>query len=83
MPHYYFDVEDGGDFFRDDSGFVCDDKEAVRKAAIEALPTMAASALPDGDHHRIAVKVRDGTGDYIYVASLTLHAGWVEERPES
>ena len=76
MPRYYFDVQDGDHFVRDEEGIDCGSRAAVRDAAIGALPGMASDVLPDGDAHDIEVLVRDETGCCVFKASLSLKSGW-------
>lgn len=78
MPLYFFDVQDQDEFSRDDVGVECSSPEVVRRIAIEALPDIAKSVLPDGDHHVITVTVRDESGKSVFEASLTLKAGWLD-----
>ncbi|MEX6504889.1 hypothetical protein [Jiella sp. M17.18] len=79
MARYFFDVQDGEDFIRDEEGLACPSREEVRLAAIAALPTMARDALPDSDRHEISVHVRDQKDRPVFRASLLLRAEWLDE----
>lgn len=82
MPHYYFDTQDGERFTSDDVGLECASREALRDAAISALPDMARDSLPNGDRQDFIVKVRDDGGRYVFQATLSLIAEWLDEQPE-
>jgi hypothetical protein len=56
----------------DPVGLELDGPEQARAEAVKALPDMARDVLPDGDHLRLAVSVRDETGRVFFRASLTL-----------
>ena len=77
---YFFDVQDDEQSKPDEMGTEFGDLEAVRAAAIVLLPNIARDELPDGDARRFAVKVRDRSGRYIFEASLTLRAEWLNVR---
>ncbi|MEF2551343.1 hypothetical protein VQ042_08200 [Aurantimonas sp. A2-1-M11] len=79
MPLYFFDVQDRDAFIEDDIGFECANREAVRNTALEALPDMARGLDPEGRQHTITVTARDEAGRYVFRASLTMEAGWLEE----
>jgi hypothetical protein len=70
MAIHYFDVDDNGSVFHDDQGTDCPDFDFVKKEAISALVDMVRETLPDGDHHRITVKVRNEGGDVVLVVAL-------------
>jgi hypothetical protein len=79
MAHYFFDIQDRDEFIEDDVGIECPTREAVRDAAIDALPDMARGVKPEGKPHTIVVTARDETGAQVYRASLTMEAGWLDE----
>lgn len=79
MPHYFFDVDDGSRPMRDDTGHEIDSREHLRCAAIAALADIAKDQLPDGDHSRFLVRVRNVADVYVFEASLTLDARWLDE----
>ncbi len=77
MPIFYFDIDDGERVTIDEQGVDCPNRKAVRDYAIGVLPGIASDAFPDGDQHVIVVRVRDGSGRYIFKASLSLSAEWL------
>lgn len=82
MPQFYFDIDDGERFTRDDGGLDCPDRRAARDYAIGVLPDLAREALPDGDRHEIVVTVRDESGRNVFRAVLSLKAEWLDEGKE-
>lgn len=78
MPLFYFDIDDGECFTRDEEGLECSNRKAVRDYAIGVLPGIAQEALPDGDQHELVVKVRDTSGRYVFKAVLTLVSEWLD-----
>ncbi|ORE85725.1 hypothetical protein [Aurantimonas sp. 22II-16-19i] len=79
MPRFFFDIQDQHRSSIDDMGIDCATLSAARDAAIDALPDVARDVLPDGDHHVITVSVRDAGDKIIFMASLTLKAGWLDQ----
>jgi hypothetical protein len=79
MPKYFFDIHDGEHATVDNAGIDCADRKQVRSEAIQALPDIARDILPDGDNHSFSVRVRDDAGRYVFEASLTLIARWLDE----
>lgn len=78
MSRYYFDTSDGLRATNDDLGGDYPNREAVRAAAIGALPDLARDELPNGDEYVFSVKVRDHGGKYIFQATLSLLAEWLD-----
>jgi len=70
MAIYYFDVDDNGIPYPDDQGTECSDFAQVKKEAITALVEMIRDTLPDGDHHRLSIKVRDDGGALVLQVAL-------------
>ena len=70
MANYYFDVDDNGSVSHDDHGTECSNFARVKKEAISALVDMIKETLPDGDHHRLVIKVRDDAGTAILQVAL-------------
>lgn len=79
MPLYFFDIQDQEKVSRDDIGIECGTCEAVRDAAIEALPDLARDLRSDVERHSIIVLVRDEAGKNVFRASLTLDASLPDE----
>jgi hypothetical protein len=78
MTHYFFDVDDGISATRDKVGTELNSLKELRAEAISLLPNIARDELPDGDDRCFAVRVRDGAGRYIFEASFTLSARWLD-----
>jgi hypothetical protein len=70
MALYHFDVDDNGTIYHDDQGTDCSDFDQVKYEAISALAEIMKDALPDGDHHRLSIKVRDEGGELILAVAL-------------
>ena len=71
MAFYYFDVDDNGEVFPDDQGTECVTFDQVKEEAIRALVEMIRDSLPDGDHHRLTIKVRNDGGGVVLKVSLS------------
>ena len=78
MPRFYIDSDDGDRSFIDPDGFDLPNAETARYLAMDALPDMVREKLPDGDHRRFTVTVRDQTGTTLYKATLSLIAEWTD-----
>ena len=77
MPHFYFDVHDTGTTL-DDVGVDLPDVAAVRQAAMESLPRIAADEIPkDSDRRHFTVLVTDEDGHSVYSATLTYTGLWL------
>jgi hypothetical protein len=70
MAIHYFDVDDNGSVFHDDEGTDCPDGESVKKEAILALVEMIKGTLPDGDHHKLSIIVRNEWGEVVVQVAL-------------
>ncbi|WP_336489296.1 DUF6894 family protein [Methylobacterium nigriterrae] len=77
MPRFFIDTDDGDLHVRDDEGQDLPDRAAAREIAIDVLPDMARSELPDGDRRTFTSSVRDESGTVIFRASLSLVAEWL------
>ncbi|MER2265281.1 DUF6894 family protein [Methylobacterium oxalidis] len=77
MPLFFFDIDDGEQRRRDDTGTECKDLTAARDAAIGILPDIAREVLPNGDHRVFISTVRDEAGRTVFQARLSLTAEWV------
>ncbi|HEY1708935.1 MAG TPA: hypothetical protein VGG10_11775 [Rhizomicrobium sp.] len=75
--HYYFDTDNDDRTSRDERGQDHADPESMRDAAIRALPDLARDDLPNGDRRVFTVKVRDESGRYVFQATLSLIATWL------
>jgi len=81
MPRFYFDIDDGNGLTRDEEGILCRKREDLPKIATHLLPEIARDALPNQDSNVLTLKVRDKTGCYVFQATLSLIAGWLEDNP--
>jgi hypothetical protein len=79
MPLFFFDIHDGNELTRDDSGVECASLAEVSDKAIDALPDIAREELPNGPRRTFLVKVRDDAGRYVFRASLALASAWIVE----
>lgn len=71
MPRYFFDIYDSG-ITKDDEGHDLPDEAAVRRAAMESLPKIAADEIPaDGDKRHFIVVARNEDGQAVYTATLS------------
>lgn len=70
MALYYFDVDDNGTLYCDDHGTDCVAFDKVKEEAIRALVDMIRESLPDGDHHRLTIAVRNDGGSRVLQVSL-------------
>ncbi len=79
MTCYFFDINDGDKFTKDDTGLELDGVESVHAEAARALPDIARDVLSRSDNERnVVVDVRDEEGRPALMAALTLlvkHAG--------
>ena len=71
MARYYFDLQDGRGFHRDEIGDEFDSFEEAREQAQVLLPDIVREELPDGELHVITCDVRDQSGRIIYRGKLT------------
>ena len=78
MPRYYFDTDDGGGLVVDEDGQDVASAEEVRFLALDALPDIVREAMPDGDETTFSIKVRDGSGEYLFEATLALKSSWLK-----
>ncbi|WP_262266330.1 DUF6894 family protein [Microvirga yunnanensis] len=80
MHRFYFDIHDGERFTRDEVGSLCQGRKAMRDAAIKVLPDIARDELPDGDRRDFMVEVRNEDGHYLFRATLSLAAEWLDHQ---
>lgn len=79
MSRYFFDIHDGYDFARDEDGIQCETLKDLSYQAVDVLPDIVREELPDGPSRTFSVKARDGTGAYVFRATLTLASAWIVE----
>ena len=58
MPRFYFDIRDGERFVPDEDGLEFPTVNKARDDASRTLGQMMKEAMPDGQHHDMAVEVR-------------------------
>jgi len=78
MSRYYFDLFTADETTRDDHGQELSSLEHLRREAIQLLPDIARDELPGSDEDRFIVKVRDADGRYVFEATLTVYARWLD-----
>ena len=72
MPCYYFDIHDGAQFARDETGVELDGINAARQEAARALGELAREILPDGNRREVVIEVKGETGQRVLVAKLSV-----------
>ncbi|MCI0752750.1 DUF6894 family protein [Teichococcus vastitatis] len=77
MPLYFFDIFDGTQLLRDEEGSDLPDLKAARDDAVALLPDLIKSRLPEDEHRRLVVTVRDESGAAILQASLSLDVTFI------
>jgi hypothetical protein len=77
MPRFFFDIDDGESREADSRGSELPNAQAARNAAIAILPDVAREELPDGDRRTFMCKVRDESGNVVFIATLSLVAEWI------
>ena len=81
MQRFFIDTDDGRLHVHDDEGLSLPDAEAARTAAMDILPDMARSAMPDGDRRTFIASVRNESGTVLYTATLSLVGEWTVKPP--
>lgn len=71
----FFDTFDGQTEVRDEIGLEME-KDDLENEAFAVLPELARN-FRSGSPQQVWVKVRNETGECIYVASLALHSHWL------
>ena len=78
MPRFYFDIADGENSVRDTDGIDLSGLDEARKEALRVLPDVAREVMPDGDNRNIVARVRDESGRFVFQATLSLTAEWLQ-----
>jgi len=78
MARYFFDLINGSGTMTDDQGQEFASRETVQKEVLHMLPDIARDELAGKDRQVFTVKVRDETGHYIFEASLSWKADWLD-----
>lgn len=87
MSHYFFDLDDGQRFFRDEVGIECGDLHAVRAEVARTLTAVTRdniavaplSNAKDADHQTLMIFVRNTSGRAIYTATMAFTGLWHDE----
>ncbi len=82
MSRYYFDVQDGEAFTRDEEGLELPGLKAAEDEAAKTLPLLASDSLPDGNRRDFAIVVRDDADHPVVRVRLALTIERLEQ-PES
>lgn len=77
MARFFFDVQDGKGFHRDEAGDECASAQEARQQVQGILSDIARHELPDGDLHVIMCDVRDAKGHVVYRGELTYRGRWL------
>lgn len=80
MTKLYFDFDDGRSQLRDEEGIDCPDVDAARTEVLKTLGEIAKDALPKSDQQVLIATVRNGSGDTVYSAKITVSGGWHKPR---
>jgi len=72
VPRFFFDTYDGERFFPDEEGQEMENINVAKREAEKALAEMARDGLPDGDQRSFIISVRDGGGEVVLRAALSL-----------
>jgi hypothetical protein len=76
MTRYFFEIE-SGDVEADETGTECRDLQEVHAIALRTLTGVANEEGAGDDRFTATVIVRDGAGDPVLAATLTLTATWL------
>ena len=71
MTRYFFDIQDGSGFHRDEVGDEFDGLDDACQQAQALLPDIAQDEQPSGDFHIIVCNVRDEMDRIVYRGELT------------
>ena len=72
MPHFFFDIDDGDNQMSDNNGIEVENLQTASYEAAICLNEFATEQWPKGDRSFISMKIRDGRGSVLVVASLSL-----------
>ena len=82
MSKYYFDLDDGDDFHRDEEGVVVSSLKELYDETVGLLPEIAKRVLPLGDTREFFVQVRNEAGEAILKATISFEARWLQGKPD-
>lgn len=82
MRRYYFDVDDGETFLRDEEGVESSSLDEVHDEAVALLPEIARRVLPLDETREFFVRVRNDADRVIFKATITFEARWLNGEPD-
>jgi hypothetical protein len=68
---YFFDIHNGNELTRDESGIVLDGINEARDEAAEALSELASGAPREANPRDFAIEVRDENGEPVLKAAVS------------
>jgi len=75
MERFYFDLYNT-ESQMDEEGQLFPNRERAGAEALRILHDVARDEMPEGEHRRITVKMRNDKSEQIFEASLTMAAAW-------
>lgn len=82
LTKYYFDLDDGDNFHRDEEGVEAPSLKEVYEETVGLLPEIAKRVLPLGHTREFCVQVRNEAGDIILKATISFEARWLQGQPD-
>ncbi len=79
MPLFFFDIQDGDDFIRDETGIDFDTAREARDSAVTGLSEIVRDRMPDGEIRDFVVTIRNERERAIYEARLALRGRWFDD----
>jgi hypothetical protein len=77
LARFFFDIDDGEARTVDQDGTELPDAGAARAAALAVLPSIAQDTDISGNGREITATIRDGTGQAIFRARLSVRGEWI------
>lgn len=68
MPRFHFHIKDDGTFIEDEEGQEFDDRDAVRREAVETGASIARDAFVSGRARQVIVDVREGDIPFLKIS---------------
>ena len=78
MAQYFFALITDGNIIEAEEGVEISELQDLRAEAIAILPDVTKSINFSGDHHIIAVSVRNAVGDPVFRVELSLDCTWLK-----
>jgi len=79
MQRYFFDLQNGDGFTKDDEGRELPSRKAINLEIAKILLDVAQDEMGSIDHMNVTVTVRDDAGKTVSLASLTMNNIWTAE----